>query len=108
MQEFSQLLQDFERWTGPHHLVRSKVDGHLVPGTEVTTKRVPELVPEEIAKRSGMKLNWHPAWRPGNDHHLIPLSGDAEHQHSHRCQSSWSSAAWVERVFVSVYGRYCI
>ena len=28
-----------------------------VPGTEVTTKRVPELVPEEIAKRSGMKLN---------------------------------------------------
>jgi NAD(P)H dehydrogenase (quinone) len=28
-----------------------------VPSTEVTIKRVPELVPEEIAKRSGMKLN---------------------------------------------------
>ena len=28
-----------------------------VPSTEVTFKRVPELVPEEIAKRSGMKLN---------------------------------------------------
>ena len=28
-----------------------------VPGAEVTIKRVPELVPEEIAKRSGMKLN---------------------------------------------------
>src|SRR5215467_5139379 len=28
-----------------------------VPDTEVTIKRVPELVPEEIAKRSGMKLN---------------------------------------------------
>ena len=28
-----------------------------VPGTEVTIKRVPELLPEEIAKKSGMKLN---------------------------------------------------
>ena len=28
-----------------------------VPGTEVTVKRVPELVPEEIAKKSGMKLD---------------------------------------------------
>jgi len=28
-----------------------------VPGTEVTTKRVPELVPEEIARKSGMKLD---------------------------------------------------
>jgi hypothetical protein len=27
-----------------------------VPDTEVTIKRVPELVPEEIAKKSGMKL----------------------------------------------------
>jgi NAD(P)H dehydrogenase (quinone) len=29
----------------------------VVPGAGVTIKRVPELVPEEIAKRSGMKLN---------------------------------------------------
>jgi NAD(P)H dehydrogenase (quinone) len=28
-----------------------------VPDTEVTIKRVPELVPEEIAKKSGMKLD---------------------------------------------------
>jgi NAD(P)H dehydrogenase (quinone) len=28
-----------------------------VPGTEVTIKRVPELVPLEIAKKSGMKLD---------------------------------------------------
>ena len=28
-----------------------------VPGTEVVVKRVPELVPEEIAKRSGIKLD---------------------------------------------------
>lgn len=28
-----------------------------VDGTEVTVKRVPELVPEEIAKKSGMKLD---------------------------------------------------
>jgi NAD(P)H dehydrogenase (quinone) len=28
-----------------------------VPGTEVTVKRVPELVAEEIAKKSGMKLD---------------------------------------------------
>jgi NAD(P)H dehydrogenase (quinone) len=28
-----------------------------VPGTEVTIKRIPELVPEEIAKKSGMKLD---------------------------------------------------
>ena len=28
-----------------------------VPGTEVTVKRVPELVPEETAKKSGMKLD---------------------------------------------------
>jgi NAD(P)H dehydrogenase (quinone) len=28
-----------------------------VPDTEVTIKRVPELVPEEMAKKSGMKLN---------------------------------------------------
>ena len=27
-----------------------------VRGTEVTIKRVPELVPEEVAKKSGMKL----------------------------------------------------
>jgi NAD(P)H dehydrogenase (quinone) len=28
-----------------------------VPGTEVTIKRVPELVPDEVAKQSGMKLD---------------------------------------------------
>src|SRR5215472_16282973 len=28
-----------------------------VPGTQVTIKRVAELVPEEVAKKSGMKLN---------------------------------------------------
>jgi NAD(P)H dehydrogenase (quinone) len=28
-----------------------------VPGTQVTIKRVPELVPEEVAKKSGLKLN---------------------------------------------------
>ena len=28
-----------------------------VPGTEVTIKRVPELVPDEVARKSGMKLN---------------------------------------------------
>ena len=28
-----------------------------VPGTEVTVKRVPELMPEETAKKSGMKLD---------------------------------------------------
>lgn len=27
-----------------------------VPGTEVTVKRVPELVPEEVARKAGMKL----------------------------------------------------
>jgi hypothetical protein len=108
-----------------------------VPGTEVIIKRVPELVSEEIAKKSGMKLDqpaplatvdelpnydaiifgrgrpendgivvrqhvranaqlprpnrlaldegrtgrkgrkrfrqhWHPTWRPGDHHHLVP------------------------------------
>ena len=28
-----------------------------VPGTEVTIKRVPELVPEDVARKSGLKLN---------------------------------------------------
>src|SRR6476660_5506931 len=28
-----------------------------VPSTQVTIKRVPELVPEEVARKSGMKLN---------------------------------------------------
>jgi len=28
-----------------------------VPGTEVTVKRVPELVPEEVAKQAGIKLD---------------------------------------------------
>ena len=28
-----------------------------VPGAQVTIKRVPELVPEEVAKKSGIKLN---------------------------------------------------
>jgi NAD(P)H dehydrogenase (quinone) len=28
-----------------------------VPGTEVTIKRVPELVPEDVAKKSGVKVN---------------------------------------------------
>jgi NAD(P)H dehydrogenase (quinone) len=30
---------------------------NAVQGTEITIKRVPELVPEEIAKKSGMKLD---------------------------------------------------
>ena len=113
-----------------------------VPGTEVTIKRVPELVPEEIAKKSGMKLDqpariatvdelanydaiifgtptrfgnmcaqmrnfldqtgghwdegrtgWqgrqrvrqhcHPAWRPGDDHHLVPQHTTSS-GHDHR------------------------
>lgn len=29
----------------------------LVAGTEVTVKRVPELVPDDVARKSGMKLN---------------------------------------------------
>jgi NAD(P)H dehydrogenase (quinone) len=28
-----------------------------IPGTEVVVKRVPELIPEEVAKRSGIKLD---------------------------------------------------
>ena len=38
-------------------MAEAVVEGaRAVPGTEVTIKRVPELVPEEIAKQSGMKL----------------------------------------------------
>lgn len=37
-----------------------------VPGAEVTVKRVPELVPEEVARKSGMKLDQAaPLARPG-------------------------------------------
>jgi len=37
-----------------------------VDGTEVTVKRVPELVPEEIARKSGMKLDQQaPIAQPG-------------------------------------------
>jgi NAD(P)H dehydrogenase (quinone) len=39
-----------------------------VPGTEVTVKRVPETVPEEIARKSGYKLDQpHPVMQDANE-----------------------------------------
>lgn len=38
-------------------MARAVAEGaRAVPGTEVTVKRVPELVPEEVARKAGMKL----------------------------------------------------
>jgi hypothetical protein len=38
-----------------------------VAGTEVTIKRVPELVPDEVAKKSGMKLDQPAPVAPTSD-----------------------------------------
>ena len=37
-----------------------------VDGVEVTVKRVPELVPEEVARKSGMKLDQEALWMNGS------------------------------------------
>ena len=91
------LVLYYSAWGHVEKMAEAVAEGaRAVPGTEVTVKRVPELVPEEVAKKSGMKLDQpapicsvdegstrrqgrqrvrqhgHPAWRPGNDHHLVP------------------------------------
>jgi len=52
------LVLYYSAWGHIEKMAEAVAEGALAaPSTEVTIKRVPELVPEEIAKRSGMKLN---------------------------------------------------
>ena len=51
------LVLYYSAWGHVEKMAEAVAEGaRAVPGTEVTIKRVPELVPEEIAKQSGMKL----------------------------------------------------
>ena len=38
-------------------MAQAVADGARAAGAEVTVKRVPELVPEDVARKSGMKLD---------------------------------------------------
>ena len=52
------LVLYYSAWGHVEKMAEAVVEGaRAVPGTEVTIKRVPELVPEEVAKKSGMKLD---------------------------------------------------
>jgi len=52
------LVLYYSAWGHVEKMAEAVAEGaRAVPGTGVTIKRVPELVPEEIAKKSGMKLN---------------------------------------------------
>jgi NAD(P)H dehydrogenase (quinone) len=52
------LVLYYSAWGHVEKMAEAVAEGaRAVPGTEVTIKRVPELVPEELAKKSGMKLD---------------------------------------------------
>ena len=52
------LVLYYSAWCHVEKMAEGVAEGaRAVPGTEVTIKRVPELVPEEVAKKSGMKLD---------------------------------------------------
>ena len=52
------LVLYYSAWGHVEKMAEAVAEGaRAVPGTEVTIKRVPELVPEEVAKKSGMKLD---------------------------------------------------
>jgi len=52
------LILYYSAWGHVEKMAEAVAEGaRAVPGTEVTIKRVPELVPEEVAKKSGMKLD---------------------------------------------------
>jgi NAD(P)H dehydrogenase (quinone) len=52
------LVLYYSAWGHTERMAQAMAEGaRSVAGTEVTIKRVPELVPEEIARKSGMKLD---------------------------------------------------
>ena len=52
------LVLYYSAWGHVEKMAEAVAEGaRAVPGTEVTIKRVQELVPEEVAKKSGMKLD---------------------------------------------------
>jgi NAD(P)H dehydrogenase (quinone) len=52
------LVLYYSAWGHVEKMAEAVAEGaRVVPGTEVTIKRVPELVPEEVARKSGMKLD---------------------------------------------------
>ena len=52
------LVLYYSAWGHVEKMAEAVAEGaRAVPGTEVTIKRVPELVPEEVAQKSGMKLD---------------------------------------------------
>jgi NAD(P)H dehydrogenase (quinone) len=52
------LVLYYSAWGHVEKMAEAVAEGaRAVPGTEVTIKRVPELVPEEVVKKSGMKLD---------------------------------------------------
>ena len=56
-----------------------------VAGAEVTIKRVPELVPEEVAKKSGMKLNQPAPIATGTSSRTTTPSSSARRRASATC-----------------------
>jgi NAD(P)H dehydrogenase (quinone) len=51
------LVLYYSAWGHVEKMAEAVAEGaRAVPGTETTIKRVPELVPEDVAKKSGMKL----------------------------------------------------
>src|SRR5262244_3227477 len=52
------LVLYYSAWGHIEKMAEAVAEGaRSVPGAQVTIKRVPDLVPEEVAKKSGMKVN---------------------------------------------------
>src|ERR1700752_3972568 len=52
------LVLYYSAWGHVEKMAEAVAEGaRAMPGTQVTIKRVPELVPEEVAKKSGMRLD---------------------------------------------------
>lgn len=51
------LVLYYSSWGHMEQMARAAAEGAREAGADVTVKRVPELVPEEVAKQSGYKLD---------------------------------------------------
>src|SRR5262245_48525890 len=89
------LVLYYSAWGHVEKMAEAVAEGpRAVPGTEVTIKRVTELVPEEVAKKSGMKLD-QPAPICSVDElatydAIISVRPRASATCARRCATSWT------------------
>ncbi len=51
------LVLYYSSWGHMEAMARSAADGARAAGADVTIKRVPELVPQDVAEKAGYKLD---------------------------------------------------